>query len=56
MRRKKKKKKKKKFGKPIGDPDGTGCPNYTQTTTATRHTIATTLIEVVAIVKMLKMR
>ncbi len=25
---KKKKKKKKKVGKPIGDPVGTGCPNY----------------------------
>ncbi len=25
----KKKKKKKKYGKPIGDPVGTGCPNYT---------------------------
>ncbi len=26
--RRKKKKKKKKVGKPIGDPVGTGCPNY----------------------------
>ncbi len=27
MRRKKKKKNKKKYGKPLGDPVGTGCPN-----------------------------